>query len=59
VSGGHLGVAEGDLDVAQLLTYLRLMDIRVGLIINFNVGVLKNGIRRVVNRYIDEDGRLL
>jgi GxxExxY protein len=48
-----------DLDVAQLLTYLRMMDIRVGLIINFNVTVLKNGIRRVVNRYVDGEGRLL
>lgn len=48
-----------DIDVAQLLTYLRLMDIRVGLIINFNVTLLKNGIRRVANRYVDDDGKLL
>jgi GxxExxY protein len=33
---------------AQLLTYLRLSKMRVGLIINFNVGVLKNGIVRRV-----------
>ena len=33
----------------QLLTYLRLMDKRVGLLINFNVDLLKNGISRVVN----------
>ena len=32
-----------------LLTYLRLSDNRVGLIINFNEVVLKNGIKRVVN----------
>ena len=32
-----------------LLTYLRLSDKRVGLIINFNEVVLKNGIKRVVN----------
>jgi GxxExxY protein len=33
---------------AQLLTYLRLGGWRVGLLINFNVDVLKNGIRRRV-----------
>ena len=31
---------------AQLLTYLKLTGIRVGLLINFNVPVLKDGIRR-------------
>ena len=34
---------------AQLLTYLRLTGLRVGLLINFNVPVLKSGIRRMVN----------
>ena len=34
---------------AQLITYLRLMQKPVGLLINFNVPVLKNGIKRVVN----------
>ena len=33
---------------AQLITYLRLTGLRVGLLINFNVPVLKNGIRRRV-----------
>jgi GxxExxY protein len=33
---------------AQLLTYMRLTKSRVGLLINFNVAVLKNGIRRMV-----------
>ena len=33
---------------AQLLTYLRLTGIKVGLLINFNVPVLKDGIRRLV-----------
>ncbi|MBP7053254.1 MAG: GxxExxY protein [Phycisphaerae bacterium] len=33
---------------AQLLTYLRIGGWRVGLLINFNVSVLKNGIRRRV-----------
>jgi GxxExxY protein len=34
---------------AQLLTYLRLTGLRVGLLINFNVAVLKNGLKRVIN----------
>ena len=33
----------------QLLTYLRLTDTRLGLLINFNVELIKNGISRVVN----------
>ena len=34
---------------AQLLTYLRLSNLKVGLIINLNVPVLKQGIRRLSN----------
>ena len=34
----------------QLLTYLRLMDKRLGLLINFNVELMKDGMQRVVNR---------
>ena len=37
----------------QLATYLRLMDLRLGLLINFNVGLIRNGIRRVVNRLVE------
>ncbi len=33
---------------AQLLTYLKLADKRLGLLINFNVTVLKNGIKRKI-----------
>jgi GxxExxY protein len=33
---------------AQVLTYLRLSGLRLGLLINFNVPLLKNGIRRIV-----------
>ena len=33
---------------AQLLTYLKLTGVKVGLLINFNVKVLKEGIRRFV-----------
>jgi GxxExxY protein len=38
----------------QLRTYLRLMDLRLGLLINFNVDLIKEGIRRVVNG-LEED----
>jgi GxxExxY protein len=34
----------------QLLTYLRLKDSRLGLLINFNVPLIKDGISRVVNK---------
>lgn len=33
---------------AQLMTYLRITGIKLGLIINFNVKLLKNGIRRII-----------
>jgi GxxExxY protein len=33
----------------QLLTYLRLADLRLGLLINFNVAYIKNGIVRIAN----------
>lgn len=35
--------------MAQVLTYLKLGDFRLGLLINFNVVLLKDGIRRVIN----------
>ena len=34
---------------AQLLTYLKLTGVKIGLLINFNVVVLKSGIRRLVH----------
>ena len=34
---------------AQMLTYLRLSGKPVGLLINFNVPVLKNGVKRILN----------
>ncbi len=36
-------------DSAQLLNYLKITDLKVGLTINFNVPVLKDGIMRIVN----------
>ena len=38
---------------AQLQSYLKLSGCKVGLLINFNVEVLKNGIQRVVNNFPD------
>jgi GxxExxY protein len=38
-----------DIHKAQLLTYLRLSGLRLGLILNFNVRIMKEGIVRVVN----------
>ena len=35
----------------QLLTYLRLLDCPIGLLINFNTVLLKEGIHRIVNNY--------
>jgi GxxExxY protein len=39
------------IDEAQLLSHLRLLDLRVGLLMNFHVLVLKDGIKRLVNNY--------
>jgi GxxExxY protein len=39
---------------AQLLTYLRLSRLTCGLLINFNTPVLIQGLRRVVNNYLEE-----
>ena len=41
-------------DHAQVLSHLRLLGLQVGLLINFHVVVLKDGVRRIVNHY-DED----
>ncbi len=39
------------LHTAQLMTYLRLANRRLGLLINFNVSVLSHGVKRVANGY--------
>ena len=41
--------ALNDVHFAQLLTYLKLTDCKLGMLINFNVTLIKNGIKRVVN----------
>lgn len=33
----------------QVLTYLRVTDLKVGLLVNFNEALIKNGIKRVIN----------
>jgi GxxExxY protein len=38
-----------DVHLAQTLTYLKLGKFRLGLLINFNVRLLKKGIKRVIN----------
>ena len=38
-----------DVHLAQILTYLRLSNCKLGLLINFNVNLLKSGVRRVIN----------
>lgn len=47
----ELKTVEGFTDVhtAQILTYLKLGEYKLGLLINFNVTLLKNGIKRVIN----------
>jgi GxxExxY protein len=39
-----------EIHFAQVLTYLRLSDLRLALLLNFNVVHMKDGIRRIVNK---------
>jgi GxxExxY protein len=41
--------ALNDIHLAQILTYIKLAKSKLGLLINFNVVLLKDGIRRVIN----------
>jgi GxxExxY protein len=43
----------GAIHNAQLISYLRLSNMRVGLLINFHVRLLTNGIKRIVNDFPD------
>ena len=38
-----------DVHTAQVLTYLRLGDYKLGLLLNFHVTMLKRGIKRIIN----------
>ncbi len=38
-----------DVHLAQILTYLKLSDCKLGMLINFNVSLVKNGIKRIIN----------
>jgi GxxExxY protein len=39
-----------EIHLAQVLTYLKFTNCRLGLLVNFNVTLLKTGIRRIVNK---------
>ncbi len=41
-----------DIHTAQLLTYLKLKNLKLGLLINFNTVLLKSGIKRILNGYL-------
>ncbi len=38
-----------DIHMAQIITYLKLSECKLGMLINFNVALIKDGIKRVVN----------
>ncbi len=38
-----------EVHLAQILTYLKLSDCKLGMLINFNVALLKHGVKRVIN----------
>jgi len=44
-----------DVHLAQTLTYMKLGNYKLGLLINFNEALLKNGIKRVINGYLPEE----
>jgi len=46
--------AIGLIHISQVLTYLRFLHLRKGLILNFNTVLLKDGIKRVINGFEEE-----
>ena len=44
--------ALNDLHLAQILTYLKLSKCKLGLLINFNTVLFKNGVKRIINGYL-------
>ena len=41
--------ALNDVHKAQVITYLKLSGCKIGLLVNFNVALIKDGIKRIVN----------
>ncbi|QJB35259.1 GxxExxY protein [Chitinophaga oryzae] len=39
-----------DMHYKQLFTYMKLANVKLGLLVNFNVALIKNGIHRIVNK---------
>jgi len=46
--------ALNDVHMAQILTYLKLSGCKLGFLINFNVRLIKHGIKRVINGILEE-----
>lgn len=46
--------ALNNVHTAQVLTYLKLSNCKIGLLVNFNVTQLTNGIKRLYNKYYSE-----
>jgi GxxExxY protein len=44
--------ALSDVHISQVLTYLKLSESKLGLLINFNTNLLKNGIKRLINGHL-------
>jgi GxxExxY protein len=43
--------AVADVHYKQVQTYLKLTDLKLGLLVNFNVALLRDGIKRIINTY--------
>ncbi len=43
--------AVADVHYKQVQTYLKLMELKLGLLVNFNVALLRDGIKRIINTY--------
>lgn len=47
--------ALNEVHLAQVLTYLKLSNCKLGLLINFNVKLIKDGIKRVINGNLEKE----
>ncbi len=43
--------AVADVHYKQVQTYLKLTDLKLGILVNFNVALLRDGIKRIINTY--------